>query len=234
MIAAHRRKLFTRYAQRRGWFDISGDDEREVARRVPTSCKIFEMTRAQASHRRRRTDHGPTIRMGNERGAVQTLRRGAQRIIGVVANFLEDHRAFTIDIGTVPARCDQGIGHARQASFEARAWQHRMKDGVIERSPCIDVAADGFDRGCQANAIGGRSAAFEHHMFEEMRDAEFIGTFVGGPSRDPRLNCHDARTRPMLVQHRQARADGSRHDRIHENWQHDGNSYRGRNAEGIN
>ena len=92
--------------------------------------------------------------MRDVRGREQALRDRARRIVGALADLLEDHLALARELVGIDARREQRVAERVDRAVDVIAAEHRVIDGVVERGPRVDLAAAALDRARQlADAV---------------------------------------------------------------------------------
>jgi hypothetical protein len=115
----------------------------------------------------------------------------SRRVIGA-PNLLEDDFTFSEDFFLIEDRVANGVGENVEPLPPSLRGERCVIDGLIEGRIGINVAAESFDVPGNVSDASPFSA-FEEHVFVEMGEPLFSGTFVRRADPRPNLKLDDRR-----------------------------------------
>src|SRR6516162_5772587 len=159
---------------------------RKVAAQHVTVEGLQRLCRSQ-----QRTAHG-LIRVTQ---LVEMLEHDVVGRILRCADFLHDHALFALQLVRHERRIAEDVREHVERQRHIGLHDARIIGGSFRRGAGIEIAADRLDF-LHDLARGAPRRAFERHMFEEMRDAMFVGPFVAAADAGP-----DSKRRSLEMGH---------------------------------
>ena len=130
-------------------------------------------------------EDGAPHRLAGERGFLEVIENDVVRRIVGLADLLQDHAAFALELAGLEGGMAQNVADDVTAERRVLLQELHVEGGLLARGVGVDMAADRLDF-LGDHGGGAACGALEGHVLEEVGGAVFLGQFVAGAAGDIR------------------------------------------------